>query len=483
MRSFPMPRAAAVALLLMLGVPASHGEAPSAGAAPAPGAAVEVVVSVTDANGAPIPGLRASDFSVLEDGAPVRVDRVRPGPGAAAAKAGAAPADPTPALLTLLVDGAGLTEAQAKAASDAAGEALVAFLSTPGAQAMVAAGWPSVKVIRPFTTDAGAAREALESVFAGAGSESTSPTAGADAAVESLDAFVVSLGGLPGRKALLYIGGGRRSAPAAGSPAAGDPLAASAAPGQAGAPPADRGLAEAANAAGVRVYSVDAGGGPAPGLREAAAATGGTAATAAAGAFAAMSADFLAAYTLTYLAPHGGDGAIHRLEVRVRREGAVVRAGLAARRAADEDRIAERTRAALRYGVTDNPLGIQLAAAFDAKPREGSPVVSVLVTIPLGGLSFAPTKVAHECNLSLWLTARDAGGRTVQAPRARLPVSVPNDRLLTALTQSVGYTFKVPLAAGPATFAVTVRDEIAMREATAVTVATPAEEPGKGEPR
>ncbi|HUK13791.1 MAG TPA: VWA domain-containing protein [Thermoanaerobaculaceae bacterium] len=441
------------------------------------------MVSVTDANGAPIRGLRASDFVVLEDGAPVRVDRVRPGPGAAAAKAGAAPADPTPALLTLLVDGAGLAAPQAKAASDAAAEALAGFLSSPGAQVMVAAGWPSVKVIRPFTTDAGAAREALESAFAGSGSESASPTAGADAAVESLDAFVASLGGLPGRKALLYIGGGQRSAPAAGSPAAGDPLAASTAPGQSGAPPADRGLAEAANAAGVRVYTVDAGGGPAPGLREAAAATGGTAATAAAGAFTAMNADFLAAYTLTYLAPHGGDGAIHRLEVRVRREGAVVRAGLAARRAADEDRIAERTRAALRYGVTDNPLGIQLAAAFDAKPREGSPVVSVLVTIPLGGLSFAPTKVAHECNLTLWLTARDAGGRTVQAPRARLPVSVPNDRLLTALTQSVGYTFRVPLAAGPATFAVTVRDEIAMREATAVTVAAPADEPAKGESR
>ena len=142
--------------------------------------------------------------------------------------------------------------------------------------------------------------------------------------------------------------------------------------------------------------------------------------------------------------------------------------------------MAGRTLAALSFGVADNPLGVQVSVTTEPKPGEGAQLATVLVSVPLGNLAFAARTVSHDCDLGLWLAARDSDGRVIRAPKAKFQVSVPNDRLLTALNQTASYTFKVPLKLGGGAFAVTVRDEIAMQAATELTALAPGTEPGPG---
>ena len=187
--------------------------------------------------------------------------------------------------------------------------------------------------------------------------------------------------------------------------------------------------------------------------------------------------DLEGAYSLSFAAPSQGDGAMHRLAVKVRRGGASARARAAFRDLKDDERMSQRPLAALLFGVADNPLAIQLSTTTEPNPKEGTQLVTVLVSIPLGNLAFAPKTVSHECDLALWLAARDGDGHVTRAPKTKFPVSVPNDRLLSALTQTAGYAFRVPFKAGAGTFAVTVRDEIAMQSATELTSLAPAAEP------
>ena len=400
-------------------------------------------VFVAGDTGVPLTGLRAADFEVREDGAEVRVVEC-----AAPRRARA-----QQLTLALVVDEAGVPP-ERRAAFAAVDRVLRDILAGGRSRVMVVSWGAAAVVVQPFTTDADVAARAMAS-----GRE-----ASAGAATElTLETIVASLGSLPGKRAVAIFGG--------------------AGPSAAGRAAAFRSLAERANAAGVTVYWIDAsgvtrsdpGGGPEPdagaAARAAAAATGGLDVGGnrdPAEALFQVTRDLRGAWSIGFAPSSRPDGAPHRLEVKARREGVTVRARAAFADLDDERRIADRSAAALLLAWEDNPLGIQVSLTSEPKPAEGTQVVTVLVTVPLATLEFEPTQVSHDCDLTLWLAARDVDGQVIRAPKAKFPVSVPNDRVLTALTQTAGYTFRVPMKAGPAAFAVTVRDEISTQTSTAI---------------
>ncbi len=507
-------------------------------------AAVNVVnidAFVTGADGAPVRGLQAADFELFEDGKPVAITDFSPVQDAAAG---------VPSLLVFFVDGLNMTPPQCGAAFAGAEAMLAEALKTPGTKVMVASGGLSVVVRQRPTSDAQPLLQALRAAqgAVGEGASATSrgmvPEATIDqplgsradlaatdresgekttrdaaqqqyerarAGVENLTTFVAALGGVPGRKALIYVGGEIPVRPGEAqlqrAPGDAGPGAASPEEARFDISALVRRLADKANATGVTIYAVDAGGNgrlgapPAmqphgegqPGLEAAADlsaqgalrflawTTGGRAFTNPidpASAFASLIRDFRGSYSLGFAAPRRADGSTHEIRVKVKREGMAARSRSAFFDATEDDRMSDRTLAALLFGIAENPFGLQASAKAEGSSKDGKHIIAVTVTIPLGKLAFAPSTVAQESDIALWLAARGATGRVVQSAKTPFPVSVPNDRLLTALTQSAGFTFRVPLDEGSGKFAVTARDEIGLQASTVVTAldapATPA---------
>ncbi len=482
------PTAKAVLALIALGTVTS----PAAGQPAPPADPVFADVFVTDAAGRPVTGLRPGEIEVLEDGTPVPVVSCV-GPTQLRGASSDEVARARQLVVALFVDDTA-SSAERQAAFAKADLVAGELLSGARSRVLVASGNGSVAVRQAFTADPGRVVHALEALQGAsgrnAGAAGTQLERG-DAATTGVAALMESLGALPGRKALVYVGGnGPSSAAGSGSPERSDVL---------------RVLAGAANAAGVTLYSIDASGcGRPPGrpaaigpgakapagatlptarARSAAAASGGLDVVEGADAGSALVGvvrDFKSAWSVGFTPSSRGGAGPHQLRIRVKREGLDVRSRAAFLDASEDERMAQRTLAALLLGFEDDPLGISVSLTSEQKPKEATQVVTVLVTLPLGNLAFEAKGVSHDCDISLWLAARDGDGQVIRAPKAKFPVSVPNDRLLTALSQTAGYAFRVPMKAGPGAVAVTVRDEIGMQSSTTVVPMAPATEPTPG---
>ena len=458
---------------------------PVAGQPAPPADPVFAEVFVADAAGRPVTGLRPGDIEVFEDGTPVPVVSCV-GPTQLRGASSDEVARARHLVVVLFVDDTA-TPAERQAVFAKADIVAGELLSGARSRVLVASGNGSVVVRQAFTSDPGKVVHALEALQGvsglNAGAAGTQLERG-DAATTSVAALMESLGALPGRKAFVYVGGdGPSSAAGSASPERSEVL---------------RALAGTANAAGVTLYSIDTSGGgrpadrldPAgPGAKTPAAAQSAAAATGglnvvegadAGGALVGVVRDFKSAWSVGFTPSSRGGGGPHQLTVRVKREGVAVRTRAAFLDARDDERMAQRTLAALLLGFEDDPLGISVSLTSEQKPKEATQVVTVLVTLPLGNLAFEAKGVSHDCDISLWLAARDGDGQVIRAPKAKFPVSVPNDRLLTALSQTAGYAFRVPMKAGPGAVAVTVRDEIGMQSSTTVVPVAPATEPTPG---
>ncbi|HVN74837.1 MAG TPA: hypothetical protein VMT19_00870 [Thermoanaerobaculaceae bacterium] len=439
----------------------------ASGQAPAAPDPVYVDVFAADGTGRPVPALRPDDVEVLQDGAAVPV--VACVASGASRRGKASEVSRLRQLQVVVFVDDATTPAQRAAALAGADAALRELLARPGSRVLVASGGAGAAIRQRLTTDPAQISRALAALERGAGGDGQRSTARAGAEAEGLPALVESLRALPGRTAVVVVTGSL--AALSGKPDPG------------GQPALLRTAAEAADAAGVALYAIATDG--APGVAAARVtpqASGGPVPLADPGdALAAVVRDLDAAWAVGFLPSSRGDGARHRLDVRAKREGITLRAGSVFADVPDDERMAARTAAALLLGFEDNPLGIQLTLASDQKPKDGMQVTSVLVTIPLANLSFEPKTVSHDSDLTLWLAARDGEGPVVRAPKVRFPVSVPNDRVLTALTQTASYEFKVPLKAGPCTFAVTVRDEIGRQSSTTIATTAPAADAATGE--
>lgn len=167
-------------------------------------------------------------------------------------------------------------------------------------------------------------------------------------------------------------------------------------------------------------------------------------------------------------------GKTHRLEVKVKGEGLRVRHREGFQVKDATERAAEGTLATALFKLGENPLGIALEAGTGVPVDGGKYEVPILVKVPLGRLVLVPQPEIHQGKISMFLAARDEDGRSSPVRRVSFPVRVPNDQLFTALGQHVSYTFKLQMREGEQTVAVGVRDEVAAVNAnTAMDLSVP----------
>jgi|CXWL01.1.fsa_nt_gi VWFA-related protein len=535
---------------------------------------VNLEVVVRDAAG-PVSGLTADDFTIREDGADVAItnfEEAAPLAGEATAAPAtdgevAATSEEASLLLTVFVDRSTLLPGAARHLAPAVDELLAKALR--GSDRVLVVAWDDrlETVLRP-TADRAAAQAAVSAALVGgakamrskldrenllrtlAGSslfgdrpdgEAPGPflqgPTEADMAASianeielygqerdqelrrgaaALSETLGQLAGYPGRRALLYLGGGfedraaeplirawRERYAQLGSAAAMPRMVSNAVD-----PASTRALDEIARravAAGVTFYSIsdrdalivdasDSGAGTTGPAREAALQsqqnrqlalsdlarkTGGIALGTASvsEAIAKLGGDLSAFYELGYASPVAADGKPRQIAVSVRPEALAgrkveVRYRPARLAKSPDERMRERTLAALVLDTTANPLELTVEAGI-APPDGAAPastgseaLVNLTIHLPLGKVALMPRGAFHEGRLSLFLSARDAKSRVAPVQRIELPLRIPNDRLLVALGQAAVYETTMRIRAERHEIAVGVRDEIGGVEST-----------------
>ena len=192
--------------------------------------------------------------------------------------------------------------------------------------------------------------------------------------------------------------------------------------------------------------------------------------------FVRMREDFDSYYSLGYVPVRRRDGRNRKIVVRVRgREDLAVRTREGRRDQTNRERMTDRTLAALVHDPGANPL--ELAVDFiGEKSEKGQYLVDVMVRFPLAKLVLLPKESFHEGQVSLFVGSRDSRGRMSPIQEIAVPVRVPNDQLLTALGQMAGYKATLRLRNETHTVAVSIRDELGNADSAVAVPYTP----GKG---
>ncbi len=170
--------------------------------------------------------------------------------------------------------------------------------------------------------------------------------------------------------------------------------------------------------------------------------------------------DSRAFFSLGIQPPDADPGEVHRLEVRIRGKRLRVRHRETFRAMSRDEEAAARTLSALWATVNDpNPLKIRLEAG-DPRPA-GNDVYSVpfSVQLPVAALAIAPRGEVHAGQVSIFFAARD---RLAAGPvrKAVFPITLPDSEILEAMGRMADYRLELEMQQGPGKIAVGVRDDL-----------------------
>jgi VWFA-related protein len=521
---------------------------------------VNLEVFVTDKSGQRVTGLARDDFQVLEDGKPVKVtnffavgEEAAPSPGAAASPETPAATAPPPSEtvpeeqrlhLAIVIDNLSIIPQARIRLLEALRKEVIPHLRPDDLALVATYEGSSVNLVQGLTSDKSALLAALDTVARGAprGVERSmdrrqllsqidradrtggqQPGHAADMAIEdaqevyaairsyvqqrfnetrgTLDAltgFTDALAGLPGRKSLLYVGGGLSLRPGEAFFQAWQSKFADLS-NSVGASDFDgfendltrffEQLVQHANSNRVTFYtlgateelagvSAESGGSSTwttqlatteemnltESMRRLGDGTGGLASVNAINPrliLARMLDDFNAYYSLGFVPQGKPDGKNRKIQVSVRgRRDLVVRHRDGRRERASRERMTDRTLAALLLDPGANPLELTVDFVRETKNAKGQLEVEAMVKFPIGRLVLLPQGKFHEGKVSVWVSSRDQRGRSSAVQEIAIPIRVPNDQLLTVLSQFAAY--KMPLLLRPEEhrIAVAMRDEL-----------------------
>lgn len=124
----------------------------------------------------------------------------------------------------------------------------------------------------------------------------------------------------------------------------------------------------------------------------------------------------------------------------------------------------ELTLAALLTEMAVNPMQIQVEMEEPERQRDGTFVVPLLVKVPIASLTLVPEGAQHVGRLSVVVQAQSAGGDLSEPAEGVVPIELENDALLSSLNGMAGYRLKMRVSKGEQRIAIGVRDEIAQRD-------------------
>lgn len=171
--------------------------------------------------------------------------------------------------------------------------------------------------------------------------------------------------------------------------------------------------------------------------------------------------DFDTYYSLGFVPPADWDhGSAHKIKVEVSGKKLAVRHRESVRMPEPDEREAGATLAALMYQTANNPLGIIAVAGTRGPAQNGTSSLPVTLEIPIGKIGFVPQGDVHSGSLSIYVTTMDAEGEASRVQKIPFHLNIPSDKIEAARADSAHYPLPVVLRAGDRQLAIGIRDDI-----------------------
>lgn len=170
--------------------------------------------------------------------------------------------------------------------------------------------------------------------------------------------------------------------------------------------------------------------------------------------------DLSSYYSLGYASPHGGDGKVHRVEVRVKRPGVRVRYLDTYRDKSSDQRMGDRTLSSLFLESGANPLEVRVEVGGAQRDKKNLWVVPIEVKLPVAKVALVPEQSSHVGSISLFIVVRDPEGRISDPRKVQLPVRIPNENFASSITGMAAYATNLLVRSGEQVVGVGVRDDL-----------------------
>jgi VWFA-related protein len=176
----------------------------------------------------------------------------------------------------------------------------------------------------------------------------------------------------------------------------------------------------------------------------------------------AISAELGASYSLGFTPAHAGEGKTHQVRIEVNRPGVHASYRSSYRDRTPQERLEGQVEAALIHGQADNPLAASLKVGAAAPAEHGRVLVPVQVRVPFAKLAFLPRDdAARHGRVNIVIGNIDAHGGMAPIQRMDLPLRIPDADAKRILASHLGYDVKLLLEPGHQRLAFVVRDDLA----------------------
>jgi VWFA-related protein len=179
-----------------------------------------------------------------------------------------------------------------------------------------------------------------------------------------------------------------------------------------------------------------------------------------------LASDLGASYSLAYAPPRVGEGRFHKIEVKLKTPGLKVRHREGYFDKTAEQRAEDQAFAALLSAV-DNPLGIALELGATKPGDKGGFVVPVLVKVALDKLVLARQDGADVGRLTCFIVVQDLKGGLSAVQKRALPVRFAAGQIKAGAKQVAGFPLPLAFKAGEYSVGIAVKDELGARRGAA----------------
>lgn len=171
--------------------------------------------------------------------------------------------------------------------------------------------------------------------------------------------------------------------------------------------------------------------------------------------------DFDTFYSLGFTPPANWEtGSEHDVRVKVKGRGLRVRHRDEIRLPKPFEREASATVAALMYQTTDNPLEIRAVPGTRVPRDDGTAALPVVLEIPVQNLGFVPQGDTQAGSLSIYVTIKDEDGDAGRVQRVPFRLAIPDDKMEVAVSESAHYSLPLVLRPGDQQAAIGIRDNV-----------------------
>jgi VWFA-related protein len=172
-----------------------------------------------------------------------------------------------------------------------------------------------------------------------------------------------------------------------------------------------------------------------------------------------IASDLNGGYSLGFTPTRSGDRKMHTLKVEVTRQHLQLSYREGYRERSPAERLEGQIKAALLHGRADNPLGAALKLGESTPSEHGKVLVPVKVSVPFGKLTFVPQADGRHGRIIILAENLDGRGGMSPVHRMEVPLHIPDADAGRVLASRLGYDVKLLLEPGRQRVAIVVVDE------------------------